>query len=314
MRSGLPPRPVHADVAGGPQQLGQVVLEQGPGRRLGRVDGDVHGRLHLPQTVADRDGDGPDAGGELLVGQGPAAGADLDELLDGAHAYASAPEQPAPKPRYKFGKIKAWQSECSAPRCSVYKAYNTGAQTDAYGRPVSSAAGAHAYPPQWPYGEESSYERPYRPSYEEGEWAPHYPPPPPPAPFPGQHEPHHMPPPPPPAYPVEHGPHGAFPPPPPPPFPGPPGSHHMPPPPPPPGAEKKSGGFGKVAAAVLLAAVAVGGGYYAFYASDTAGTTAKKGAQVVKVAAGFVPTREDYQKVCMRVFYLCEREGKRERC
>ncbi|KAI0036967.1 cytochrome c peroxidase [Vararia minispora EC-137] len=46
-----------------------------------------------------------------------------------------------------------------------------------------------------------------------------------------------------------------------------------------------------------LGVVALAGAGYFFFSSDSAETTAKKGAQAVKVAANFVPAKEDYQKV-----------------
>ena len=52
-----------------------------------------------------------------------------------------------------------------------------------------------------------------------------------------------------------------------------------------------------------IGAAAVGGIAFYIYTSNSdaakeAGTLAKSGAQAVKVAANFVPTKEDYEKVC----------------
>ena len=58
-----------------------MLVEQLLGAGLGGVDGDVHGGADGAGAVADGDGDRSDAGRELLVGEGPAAGADPGELL-----------------------------------------------------------------------------------------------------------------------------------------------------------------------------------------------------------------------------------------
>jgi hypothetical protein len=72
---------VLADVAGGAQQAGQVLLEQRLERRLGRVGVDVHGRDHPPVAVTQGDRDRADAVGQLLVGDRPAARPDLAQVL-----------------------------------------------------------------------------------------------------------------------------------------------------------------------------------------------------------------------------------------
>ena len=79
--AGLPSGPVGADVAGGAEELREVGVEEVLGGGLGRVDGDVHRGADRAGAVADGDGDRADTGGELLVGEGPAARADRRELL-----------------------------------------------------------------------------------------------------------------------------------------------------------------------------------------------------------------------------------------
>ena len=72
-------------------------VEERLGRRLGGVDGDVHRGPDGAGAVADRYGDGADARGELLVGEGPAARADLGELLvEGLTLLADVAGEPAP--------------------------------------------------------------------------------------------------------------------------------------------------------------------------------------------------------------------------
>ena len=58
-----------------------MVPEQVLGGGLGGVHRDVHGGAHAALAVAHRRGHGAYAGGELLVGQRPPAGADLGQLL-----------------------------------------------------------------------------------------------------------------------------------------------------------------------------------------------------------------------------------------
>src|SRR3954453_20664729 len=77
----LPQRPVVADVARGTEQAWEVDVEESIGAGLGGVDRDVHGGADRAGAVADGDSDRADAGSELLVGEGPAAGAHGGELI-----------------------------------------------------------------------------------------------------------------------------------------------------------------------------------------------------------------------------------------
>jgi hypothetical protein len=80
VRAGLPRSPVGGDLAGGAEELGEVRVEEVLGGGLGGVDGDVHGGAD-PVPVPSRTGTAmAHAGGELFVGEGPAAGADLGQL------------------------------------------------------------------------------------------------------------------------------------------------------------------------------------------------------------------------------------------
>src|SRR6185437_543884 len=69
--------PVRADRARRLDQQRKVLADQHVERRLRSVGVDVERGDHLAVTVAQRDRDRPDAGGELLVGQRPAAGPHL---------------------------------------------------------------------------------------------------------------------------------------------------------------------------------------------------------------------------------------------
>src|SRR6478609_6917067 len=79
--SRLPEGPVGTDVAGGAEQAGEVGVEQLLGGGLGSMDGDVHRGADGTGCGADRYGDRTHTGCELLVGEGPAASPNLDELL-----------------------------------------------------------------------------------------------------------------------------------------------------------------------------------------------------------------------------------------
>ncbi|KAI0049939.1 class II peroxidase, partial [Auriscalpium vulgare] len=67
---------------------------------------------------------------------------------------------------------------------------------------------------------------------------------------------------------------------------------------PPPPPEPKKSNFALFAG---LGAATAGGVAYYLLSSDTLGTTAKSGAQIVKSATKFVPSQEDYQKVYNKI-------------
>lgn len=78
------------------------------------------------------------------------------------------------------------------------------------------------------------------------------------------------------------------------------------PPPPPP-----AGKSGSTALYVSIALAAAAGGGYWLYSSESDGartvkTTAKENAQVAKSLTGFVPSKEDYQKVYNKVADILE--------
>ncbi|KAM6501872.1 hem peroxidase [Amanita muscaria] len=81
-----------------------------------------------------------------------------------------------------------------------------------------------------------------------------------------------------------------------------------PPPPPPPPKSSNTGLFVGVGVAALAA-----GAFYYYYSIASPGadaaTTAKSAAQAVKVATGFVPTKEDYQKVYNRIAQVIDDAG-----
>jgi len=73
------------------------------------------------------------------------------------------------------------------------------------------------------------------------------------------------------------------------------------------GPEAKSGSSSTAIWLGLGAAAAAGGAYYYFQLTESgkeAGTALKSGAQVAKVKANFVPTKEDYIKVRLNFFIV----------
>src|SRR5450631_3127913 len=88
VRPGLPQRPVRRDLPRRPDQPWQVVVDQGGDARLSRVHGHVHGRPDFAFAVPHGYRDRADAGGQLLVGQGPAPGPDRAQLVVDVTAVA----------------------------------------------------------------------------------------------------------------------------------------------------------------------------------------------------------------------------------
>src|SRR6516164_2955353 len=77
LRRALAHGPVGADGTGRLEQQWQVVADQYVKRSLGGVRVHVQRGDDTALAIAQRHGDRPDTGGELLVGQRPAASADL---------------------------------------------------------------------------------------------------------------------------------------------------------------------------------------------------------------------------------------------
>lgn len=63
-------------------------------------------------------------------------------------------------------------------------------------------------------------------------------------------------------------------------------------------AQPPKSGNSSIFAWVGVGALVVGGTYFALSSNDKAATTAKSTVQSAKVAANFVPSKADYQKVC----------------